>query len=535
MFSCTLKVVTIVVLTMAIVDGLVSVDGYGSTPDGRQSAAFVENGISIVFEASPFRGDDVGHGSLSADAPKQSVSGVIRQGGLARISFTVKDAYTGAPIKGLLPDSFIQHRPDAKTPAEINASVEHCRFRALRRGRLHEGHAPMLENVYVMCLNSGDNSISVINPLMRPTTIVKRLLLGERCVDLGIDEYGDDLYVTAASGRVIVIDCNRLEITGRIDVGANPYHVAFQPDGRYVWVGNDGDGTVSVIDSLTKSLIKDIRVGAGHHEIAFTDDSRKAYVTNSDDDSVTVIDVGTLAPAQTLQTGKNPRGLIFSSLSRCIYIANAGSGSLSVLDTDNRKMVDVIRVGRGVRTLALDENGRYCLAVNKLDNSVSVVDVSRGSVVKTVATGVRPESIVVSRDYAYIRNAGSPDVTAIKLKGMVNEGEIEVGTTPPNSVDLIEGHLDIGGSYAVVVPDPVDNIVYTIMFGDDETAFKYKVEGERPAKIAFYWTGLKETAPGVYSRVARFAEAGRHEVGLYIDSPETTACFGVDVDVVEIE
>lgn len=496
-----------------------------------ETPRIIKNGVAIEFGVRPLSEHklDSGLASLSGTRKKLTVSQNIVVGEEVVVDFRVTDAFTGTPVKGLLPDSFLQHKPNAKTLDEVKASIDLCCFRALKRGRMHEGHPSLMENIYVMCLNSFDNSISVINPLMRPKTIVKRLLLGEKCVDLGLQEYGSDLYITCESGKVIVVDCNRLEISGSIEVGQNPYHIEFQPDGRYVWIGNDGDGTVTVIDAKSRSIVKNIQVGKGHHEIAITDDSLFAFVTNSDGDSVTIIDINGLLPINTLKTGRNPHGLVYSSLSQCIYIANEGAGTVSVLDTVRQKIVNAINVGKGVRTFAFNDDGRLCFTVNRMDNSVSVIDISRDKVIKTIPTGVRPESIIVSKKYAYIRNVGSPDVTMIKLEDLTNAGEVSVGELPPNSVNIPQGHLDLGDSYMVIIPNPTDNIVYTIMTGDDHTAFKYKIEGKGPTKVAFFWIGLKEISPGLYTRVVKFDKPGRHEVGFYIDSPEATACFEVNV------
>lgn len=508
------------------------------TPDLAVSH-LVENGVAIDFYLQPISGYGPGKKDIilsKVEGRDQGNRGGEKPGSIhiqagqqAIINFFVSDANTGSPISGRLPDSFTQHKPISRTKEEIELSMKQCRFRAFKRGRMFEGHRPLMENTYVMCLNSFDNTISVIDPLLKPSFIAKTIPLGEKGNELAIKEYGTDLYVTTESGKVMIIDCMLLEKAASIKVGSNPYHIRFQPDAGLAWIGNDGDGTVSVIDTEKRSLITNIKVGNGHHEIAFTDDSMYAYVTNRDDNSMTVIDVMRLLPVQTVKVGLRPCSPVYSRLSQCIYVANEGSATVSVFDTIKQKVVDTIRVGRGVRGLKLDAEGRLCFSLNRQDNSASVIDVSRNSVIKTIPTGIRPESMVISTYYGYVRNTGSPDVTVIKMKDLSHLGEVTIGELPPNSVDIKEGHIDIGFSYMVIVPNPVDDIVYTIMFGDLETAFKYKTGGRGPSKVAFYWTGLKEVSPGLYSRVVRFDEPGRHEIGFYIENPETAACFEVDV------
>ncbi len=499
--------------------------------DEGHSLRFAENGVAIDFFARYL--DDIDEKVVESSPSKVVDTGIdlatLKVGKEVVISFKVSGVFTKAPVKGLLPDSFVQYKKVKDTPEAIKASMSRCRFRAFKRGKMYS-HPPLLENTYAISLNSLDNSLSVINPLLKPKTIVKRILLGEKCNDLNIMEYGTDLYISCDSGKVLILDCQRLKIVKKLTVGKEPFHIEFQPDGKYVWVCNDGDGTVTVIDTEKREVVKSVKVGKGHHEIAFDDKSRFAYVTNHDDDSLSVIDILGLNVAHTVKVGKHPHGLAYSRLSQSVYVANEGSATLTVFDTVFFKVMKSINVGKGVRKVAFDSGGRFCFALNKKENSVSVIDTSKDTVLKTIPTGLRPESIVVSDTHAYVRNTGSPDVTAIKLKGFERvEEEIPIGLSPPNSVRVKEDHFDIGLSYMVLIPDPVDNIVYTIMDGAIDTAFKYMLEGKGPSKVAFFWIGLKESSPGVYSRVVKFDKPGRHELGFYIGNPEIAACFEVNV------
>ena len=78
------------------------------------------------------------------------------------------------------------------------------------------------------------------------------------------------------------------------DVGDAPVRVAVQPDGRYLWVGNDAAdesmGGVTVLDARTLERVGFVATGRGHHEIAFSDDSLYALITNGADGSLSVVD-----------------------------------------------------------------------------------------------------------------------------------------------------------------------------------------------------------------------------------------------------
>src|SRR6185295_14050482 len=126
------------------------------------------------------------------------------------------------------------------------------------------------------------------------------------------------------------------KVIGNADTGENPARVALQPDGRYLWVGNDAEpgkeSGVTIIDTETLQPVATIATGKGHHEIAFSDDDRYAFVTNRDDGNVSVIDIQAKARIKDVATGGVPISLDYSSQSGALYVADARQSVVSVID-----------------------------------------------------------------------------------------------------------------------------------------------------------------------------------------------------------
>jgi YVTN family beta-propeller protein len=105
------------------------------------------------------------------------------------------------------------------------------------------------------------------------------------------------------AGKVAAVDLENFKVVANVEAGKNPVRIALQPDGKYLWVGNDGEGEessgVTVIDAQAHTVAASIATGAGHHEIAFTADSLFAFVTNRDAGTVSVIDVQKLEKVRT--------------------------------------------------------------------------------------------------------------------------------------------------------------------------------------------------------------------------------------------
>jgi YVTN family beta-propeller protein len=78
-------------------------------------------------------------------------------------------------------------------------------------------------------------------------------------------------------------------VTDTIDVGDQPFSVAFSPNGKKAYVANYLGSTVSVITVKTGEETDTIDVGDIPYSVAFSPNGKKAYVANYLDDTVSVI------------------------------------------------------------------------------------------------------------------------------------------------------------------------------------------------------------------------------------------------------
>jgi YVTN family beta-propeller protein len=107
-------------------------------------------------------------------------------------------------------------------------------------------------------------------------------------------------------------------VIARIGVGRSPIQVHATPDGRFVYVANQGtetepDNTVSVIDFARGAVAKTIRTGAGAHGVTVSDDGSSVFVTNILDGTVSQISVTSQSVVGTYRVGKGPNGISFQA------------------------------------------------------------------------------------------------------------------------------------------------------------------------------------------------------------------------------
>ncbi|MCZ6918356.1 MAG: beta-propeller fold lactonase family protein [Gemmatimonadetes bacterium] len=91
---------------------------------------------------------------------------------------------------------------------------------------------------------------------------------------------------TQLTGKILVFDIGSSPIATLVDsiaVNAAPWHPAFSPDGRYVYVGNKNANTVTAVDMTTRSVAAVIegRGLAQPHGLAVSPDGRYLYVSNN--------------------------------------------------------------------------------------------------------------------------------------------------------------------------------------------------------------------------------------------------------------
>jgi len=88
-------------------------------------------------------------------------------------------------------------------------------------------------------------------------------------VQVGFTPDGSRVYVSLRDeNKVAVIDTATRKVIARIEVGPAPIQVHATPDGRLIFVANQGteakpNDTVSVIDVASGKVIKTIRTGVG--------------------------------------------------------------------------------------------------------------------------------------------------------------------------------------------------------------------------------------------------------------------------------
>ena len=264
------------------------------------------------------------------------------------------------------------------------------------------------------------------------------------------------------SSTVSVIDAESFKKIGSIAVGVGPHNVQVAPDGKTVWVTNNGEpgnaaaqmpsasmprsmpkgehgsmagaGAVWAIDTATDAVVAKVSVGKDPAHVVVTPDGRFAYVANGGDNSVSVVDVSALRVVATIPVGAGPHGMRLSPDGKEAWVANLKAGTVSVIETGSRKLVARIKVGQGPAQVGFTPDGRLGFVSLSKEGRVAVIDPASRKLIRKVAVGTVPIQLYATPDsrLLLVANQGTREkpgktVNIIDLGSFKSVATIETG------------------------------------------------------------------------------------------------------------
>ena len=272
---------------------------------------------------------------------------------------------------------------------------------------------------------------------------------------------GKKVYVAdEESNTVSIIDTSTLKTIGRVAVGEEPHNVQVTPDGKLVWVTNNGEpaqknektpdakksksggmdmdstapGAVWAIDTATDKVVAKVPVGMHPAHVVVSGDGRTAYVTNGGDNTVSLVDTKANQVIANIPVGTFPHGLRISPDGLQVWVANLKGETVSVIDTGSRKEIAKIAVGKGPAQVGFTPDGRFMFVSLSGENQVAVIDPASRKVIGKVAVGTVPIQLYATPDskFVLVANQGSPekpgntvsfiDVAALKVAATIKTG-----------------------------------------------------------------------------------------------------------------
>jgi YVTN family beta-propeller protein len=509
----------------------VFIDHHGNRIVDELYQKYEDDDVKLEFTVENFLGVGGRGGEVSAD---------IRAGERAVVKFKVSDATTESPIEGIRPLVWMDRLPAEELDLAAGDGGCQDKVEGYLSGTLTARPTLDLNSFFILALNN-DPSISVIDPTVDVggmTQLFALIQLNQPGEDWAMSADQEELWVTLpGTNQVAIAELDGFSLAQHLDGGPNPQRIAFQPDQRYLWIGNDAENRresgVSVIDPETRQMVAQIVTGAGHHELAFSADSRYAYVTNSEEGRLSIIDTEMLEVVEEVRTGQEPVAVAVSESSGAIYAGDRRSGHILVLDGQSFEEIAELEGDRGLGALAIAPGGRWGIATNPEAGQVILFDTSSHEVTHVAEIDGAPDQIAFSQDVAYIRAREAAQIVTIPLAeidpaaalpvNMVPVGEQAPGFFP--SMSLANAVFPIPDQGATVVANPADDQVY--FYPEGATAASGSFQGHTlfPRAAQVVDRSLREEAPGVYAGRVRIPEEGDYLVAVMLSDPLLVHCF----------
>ena len=287
------------------------------------------------------------------------------------------------------------------------------------------------------------------------------------------------------ANTVSVVDAASFKKISSIPVGQGPHNVQVSPDGKWVWVTNNGDhdkgaetmpadqmpkarhgamagagaGAVWAIDAATGAVVAKVPVGKHPAHVVVAGDGRTAYITNGGDNTVSVVDTAVQRVIGVIPVDASPHGLRISPDGKQVWVANLKGGSVSVIDTVSRKQVAQIAAGKGPAQVGFTPDGRFGFVSLSEEDKVAVIDATNRKVLRKIAVGTVPIQLHATPDnrLVLVANQGTPkkpgttvsviDVASLKVTSTINTGAGAHGVV----VDREGRHAFVTNMYANTV------------------------------------------------------------------------------------
>ncbi len=262
-----------------------------------------------------------------------------------------------------------------------------------------------------------------------------------------------------------------------LPTGMTPLNMAIDSAAHFLFVANQGlqvdpaSGTISVFSiqsgSLTEVAGSPFRVaslsassGPGPAAVAVTPDGKFLYVANQFDGTVTGFSVDAsgvltrLTPGATATVGTAPSGMGITPDGGFLYVANSGSSDVSAFAVCNQVVTSCsvptspdgtltpvagspFSAGLGPTSIVAAPSGKFLFVVDRQSNQISEYKLATGTGVLTantqasISTGGTPVGVTLragttivsttqgTTDYLYVANLGASTMTAYSFDSTV--------------------------------------------------------------------------------------------------------------------
>lgn len=282
--------------------------------------------------------------------------------------------------------------------------------------------------------------------------------------------------LTEATGLVRRLNLKQGASVATISVGAVPGSLVATPDTRFLYVANEGSNDVSVVDLSNNTQVTRIPVGITPVQVNMRPDGKFVYAVNQGSASISVIDTSSNTVVKTLAVGQQPNQFAIDPPERFGYVPNRGSNSLSIIDllTNSVAGSPLPLPGSAPVVVNFSADGQTVFVVMNGSAAINVVDARVPRVARTITVGAQPTDLTVTSDglFGYATASGASQVWVIDFR-IGDADPIAVGAQPYSvQFDQDENFVfvtQVGANRVSMIDTNTDQVVANIPTGVSPT------------------------------------------------------------------
>jgi YVTN family beta-propeller protein len=200
-------------------------------------------------------------------------------------------------------------------------------------------------------------------------------------------ELGKGFASAGGENKAAIVDLKTLEILSKVDTGANPDCIFYEPVRQEVYTFNGRDNSSTVFDAKTGTVVATIKL-SGRPEFAQSDPKAGRIYNNIEDkNEVAVIDTKThtVVASWPIAPGEGASGMAIDLAHHRLFIGCSNS-MMVMMDSTNGKVLGNVPIGPGVDANNYDPVTNYAFASSGGDGTVTVAQATSATDFKVIQT-----------------------------------------------------------------------------------------------------------------------------------------------------
>ncbi len=244
-------------------------------------------------------------------------------------------------------------------------------------------------------------------------------------------ELNRGLVTCGRENKGALVDLKTLKIISKVETGANPDGMIFEPGQKEFYTFNGRGESATVIDAQSGKVVATIPLG-GKPEFAAADVKAGLVFNNIEDkNELVVIDTKThtVKNRWPIAPGEEASGLAFDEKNHRLFLGCGGSKTMVMMDSESGKVLASVPIGDGVDANSFDPATMLAFA-SCSDGTVTIAkeDGDKLTVVQTLKTekGSRTMTIDPATHKIYLAAAKYDEPAAGQRRGKMVAGSFKV-------------------------------------------------------------------------------------------------------------